>query len=220
MPASRGGSTIDVRENRWTSDATKVQPRLAAKTTNQPLRLCHVGGMAIHKGYPLLRQAVHQLPAGLNLSFTIIDHRLQEDDPPYTSSWKGYPVRFIPAVAMEAMADFYAQQDVLLAPSIWPESFGLVSREALSAYLWVIASDIGALAEPLEDGRNGNIIPPNDSKALANAIQRLFESWQERDALHDATFSSSATPNAGHREDPEESRLNHAYAQLLGRPTA
>ena len=56
--------------------------------------------------------------------------------------WGQTPVLVIPSVPMEAMSEFYAEQDVLLAPSIWPESYGLVSREALSAGLWVVASDI------------------------------------------------------------------------------
>ena len=50
---------------------------------------------------------------------------------------------------MDKMPIFYSNHDVLIAPSIWPESFGLVTREALSAGLWVIASDAGALAEPI-----------------------------------------------------------------------
>ena len=59
---------------------------------------------------------------------------------------------------------------MLVAPSIWPESYGLVTREALSAGLWVIASDIGALAEPLLEGTNGNKFAAGDAKALAELL--------------------------------------------------
>ncbi|TVS07099.1 MAG: glycosyltransferase [Cyanobium sp. PLM2.Bin73] len=172
-----GVKHIDVFENNWTP-MTTPQPR-APRQANEPLYLCHISGMAIHKGYPLLRQAAQLLPADLNLDFTVIDHRLQEDDSPYSSTWNTYPVRFIPPVLMSEMAAFYASQDVLVAPSIWPESFGLVTREALSAGLWVIASDIGALAEPIDNKRNGIVIPPNDAKALADAIQRLVYPGEE-----------------------------------------
>jgi hypothetical protein len=47
------------------------------------------------------------------------------------------------------MAGFYSEQDVLFAPSIWLESYGLVSREALSAGLWVVAAQTGAMADPI-----------------------------------------------------------------------
>jgi glycosyltransferase involved in cell wall biosynthesis len=129
--------------------------------------------MAMHKGYQILRQAAHQLPQHLKLEFTIIDHHLQEDDPPYASSWNGYPVRFMAPVPMAEMASFYASQDVLVAPSIWPESFGLVTREAISAGLFVIASDIGALAEPISEGSNGVRLSPGDPQQLSDALKKL-----------------------------------------------
>ena len=79
---------------------------------------------------------------------------------------------------MAMMSQFYASQDVLIAPSIWPESFGLVTREALSAGLWVIASEAGALADPIRDSAApvGTIVPPNDLDALVAAIAGLRQS--------------------------------------------
>ena len=73
---------------------------------------------------------------------------------------------------MDEMNQFYASQDVLVAPSIWPESFGLVTREALSAGLWVIASDSGALAEPLLNNQlaRGTVIRPNNLDDLVKAL--------------------------------------------------
>ena len=77
---------------------------------------------------------------------------------------------------MTDMAEFYSSQDILLAPSIWPESFGLVTREAVSAGLFVIASDIGALAEPiLEDNSNGIRVEPGSPNQLSNAILNAVE---------------------------------------------
>lgn len=168
-----GIEEIDVRENTFTA-MPPPQPR-PPRSPADPLRICHVGGMAMHKGYHILRQAVHQLPAGLNLSFTIIDHRLQEDERPYTSNWNGYPARFIPPVPMGEMSQFYATQDVLVAPSIWPESFGLVTREASSAGLTVISSTIGALSEipsSIASPRHKQV-KPLDTKGLAKAIEDI-----------------------------------------------
>jgi len=166
-----GVEAIEVKENQFTPmpPPTPRPPR----DPDQPLRVCHVGGMAMHKGYPILRQAVHQLPPGLKLAFTVIDHRLQEDEPPYASTWKGYPVRFIAPVPMAEMASFYATQDVLVAPSIWPESFGLVTREAISAGLFVIASPLGALADPITSKCTGHVLKDNTPGELANSIIKI-----------------------------------------------
>ena len=139
--------------------------------------LCHIGGMSIHKGYQLLRKSVQLIPQGMPLTFTIIDHSLASDAEQYMSNWNGYDIFFKAPVPMAKMAEFYAQQNALIAPSIWPESFGLVSREAISAGLWVIASDAGALAEPIKQAsaKVGRVIPPNDAEALAQAITNLPE---------------------------------------------
>ena len=76
---------------------------------------------------------------------------------------------------MDLMAHFYAEQDVLIAPSIWPESFGLVTREALSAGLWVIASDAGALAVPIQASSMpvGTVVRPNHLQDLIEALVDL-----------------------------------------------
>jgi glycosyltransferase involved in cell wall biosynthesis len=115
----------------------------------------------------------------------VVDHHLQENDPSYISTWNGYPVRFIPPVAMGKMANFYATQDVLVAPSIWPESFGLVTREAISAGLWAIASDIGALADPIANKINGSRVIPGDAECLSKSItefatQQLYNKLPDR----------------------------------------
>jgi glycosyltransferase involved in cell wall biosynthesis len=67
-------------------------------------------------------------------------------------------VRFVGKTTSEAMHTFYADQDVLLAPSLWPESFGLVAREAAAAGLWVLASDRGAIGEGVTHGVDGWVI--------------------------------------------------------------
>ena len=143
--------------------------------SDQLIYLCHIGGMSIHKGYQLLRNAVHLIPPDLPFQFTIIDHSLSDSSKQYYSDWNGYKIQFIAPVPMQKMPEFYATQDVLVAPSIWPESFGLVSREALSAGLWVIASDTGALAEPLKNssGNVGSVVIPNDAKDLAAALEKV-----------------------------------------------
>ena len=149
--------------------------KLPPKASINNYNLCHIGGMSLHKGYQLLRQAVHYLPQSLPIQFTIIDHRLSSSKNNYESIWNGYHVNFIAPIPMDKMPEFYSEQDVLIAPSIWPESFGLVTREALSAGLWVIASDAGALAEPILNTpeKNGTVIQPNNLEDLISAIKAL-----------------------------------------------
>ncbi|MGB1775417.1 MAG: glycosyltransferase [Synechococcus sp.] len=173
--ANAGVADVEVRENRFVSMANdRSQKRMPLPVARQSghCRVCHIGGMSLHKGYQLFRRAVHELPRDLPLMFTVVDHRLGSSRDHYQSTWNGYQVSFVAPIPMDLMAQFYAQQDVLIAPSIWPESFGLVTREALSAGLWVIASDAGALAEPIKASLTpvGTVVRPNDLQELRDAL--------------------------------------------------
>ena len=177
-----GIKDIDVQENKFTPMNIINNNSEIRERNSQSINLCHIGGMSIHKGYQLLRNAVHLIPRDLPLHFTIVDHSLSDQSKQYYSDWNGYNVRFIAPIPMNQMPEFYSTQDVLIAPSIWPESFGLVSREALSAGLWVIASDAGALAEPLKNSpqRIGSVVIPNDAQDLADALRRVPEDIKTR----------------------------------------
>ena len=171
--SAAGIQDVEVKENKFQSMSTSHRSKRKERSRNMPIQICHIGGMSMHKGYQLLRQAVKLMQSDLNLEFTVVDHRLRSRGDEYKANWNGYKVHFIAPIPMDKMDLFYASQDVLVAPSIWPESFGLVTREALSAGLWVIASDSGALAEPLLncDTPHGKVIRPNSVEDLSQALR-------------------------------------------------
>jgi glycosyltransferase involved in cell wall biosynthesis len=70
-----------------------------------------------------------------------------------------------------------------VAPSQWPEPFGLVALEAAAAGKAIVASDIGGLRDIVADGKTGFLIPPDDRDALAGAMRRLIDDEGLRDRL-------------------------------------
>lgn len=60
-------------------------------------------------------------------------------------------------------------------PVIWYEVFGMSALEGMRAGLPVVASDIGALPELVQDEHTGLLVPPGDVGALVAAIQRLLQ---------------------------------------------
>lgn len=60
------------------------------------------------------------------------------------------------------------------------ESFGLVLIEARQAGCAIVASDIDGVAEALDGGRAGLLVPPQEVTALAGALSRLLASEEER----------------------------------------
>jgi glycosyltransferase involved in cell wall biosynthesis len=58
----------------------------------------------------------------------------------------------------------------LIFPSEWYETFGRVAIEAFSRGTPVIAAELGAIAEVVEDGRTGFHFQPGNAQDLARAI--------------------------------------------------
>ena len=76
----------------------------------------------------------------------------------------------------EAVADVFSQIDVLVVPSIWLENSPLVIHEAFMTHTPVIASNLGGMADLVEDGRTGLLFGPGDYKDLAAKMRLLLDS--------------------------------------------
>jgi glycosyltransferase involved in cell wall biosynthesis/tetratricopeptide (TPR) repeat protein len=134
------------------------------------VRLAHVGGVSLHKGYNVLKAAVMGA-AFTNLEILIVDHALQLGIE-QSASWGRTPVRFRGKVPQAEVADLYRDVDVLVAPSVWPESYGLVVREALQAGCWVVTSDRGALSQDVVPGC-GHVVPVETYHALQQVLAEI-----------------------------------------------
>jgi hypothetical protein len=84
--------------------------------------------------------------------------------------WGSTPVRFIGLTHQDQIGRLYGMFDVLLAPSLWPESFGLVAREAMHYGKWVLASSLGSIGADIVPGENGWIIDPAKPETLSDVL--------------------------------------------------
>jgi glycosyltransferase involved in cell wall biosynthesis len=85
------------------------------------------------------------------------------------------------------MPALLAQTDVVVVPSLVPETFCLVPREALVAGVPVIASQIGAIPDAVQHEQNGLLVAPGDVNSLASAMQRLVNDRALRHKLSSNT---------------------------------
>lgn len=150
-------------------------PDLPAANPRPPaggaLRLAHIGGRASHKGADLVEAALRRgnFP---DFHLLMIDGRM----PPgqhIGTKWGQTAVTLSAPVAQADIASLYAEMDVLLAPSRWPESFGLVAREALHFGVWVVASRLGAMGDDVTEGLNGFLIDTDTRQELDAVLARL-----------------------------------------------
>lgn len=77
-------------------------------------------------------------------------------------------VRIVPATNF--MAEAYLLSDVVVVPSLKPESFGRVAIEAQAMGKLVVATDHGGARETILPNETGYLVPPNNAEALAQVI--------------------------------------------------
>jgi len=140
-------------------------------STSGRVRLGHIGGRTSHKGATLI-EIVLRRNAFPNLELTLVDHARMEGESD-AELWGETPVTLVGFIAQDKITDVYAELDVLLAPSIWPESFGLVTREALACGLWVVASDRGAIGTDVVEGANGFVIDVGSVEGLTKVLSYM-----------------------------------------------
>ncbi|MEE9507434.1 MAG: glycosyltransferase family 4 protein [Thermoplasmata archaeon] len=81
------------------------------------------------------------------------------------------------------VASVMSRIDVLVVPSIWFENSPLVIHEAFLTNTPVIASDIGGMAEYVDDGKNGLLFRVGDVDDLKEKITMLIEDSALRERL-------------------------------------
>jgi glycosyltransferase involved in cell wall biosynthesis len=166
-----GFANVEVNKNGVGLPETTVHAPAAEKTSQAGLQLAYLGGVCRHKGYYFLK-SVYSRSRLANLHLRIVDF---DTATKHTEQWGDNSVEFVPPFDMENMAGFYSNIDVIVAPSIWPESFGLISREALLMGKWVVAADAGGLAEDVTEGVDGHVFPLGDSDRLHEILVSLDE---------------------------------------------
>lgn len=83
-------------------------------------------------------------------------------------------VEFLGMVSDEDKARLLRSVDLYVAPNTGGESFGIILVEAMSAGAPVLASDLDAFAQVLDQGEAGELFTNEDANALATAAVRLL----------------------------------------------
>jgi glycosyltransferase involved in cell wall biosynthesis len=143
-----------------------------------PLRLGYLGTVMPSKGLHVLLAAMARLPVGA-ATLDVYGNAV-----PYHGDWTyltktfaglspGHGVRYHGPYGLGDLPRILDGIDVLAAPALWHEAFGLTVREALAAARPVLVSRVGGLQDAVEPEVQGLVLPPGDVPAWAAAIARL-----------------------------------------------
>ncbi|WP_324788645.1 glycosyltransferase family 4 protein [Streptomyces sp. H51] len=150
------------------------------------------------KGLPVLMKALPKILAARPRTRLLVAGRGDEEE-----AVRSLPaelrsrVEFLGMISDEDKARFLRSVDLYVAPNTGGESFGIILVEAMSAGAPVLASDLDAFAQVLDQGTAGELFPNEDSDALAEAAVRLLADparraeLRERGSVHVRRFDWS-----------------------------
>ena len=153
-----------------------ARPPLRSHST---LRIGFLGTLMVSKAPHILLEAFRQLPPGkasLEIMGAPADYH---GDPSYRDVLA--PLLRFPGVTVrgpqsrEQVSNALASLDVLVVPSVWPETSSLVSLEAFLTGVPAVASNIGGIPDLIEHERNGLLFEPGDVDGLRRTLLRLIE---------------------------------------------
>lgn len=149
-------------------DSGVPAPRVRA--AGEPLRIVFVGQAVERKGLPVLLRAFEALRGHIPAELTVIGLTPEELAPLLVD---GEGVTALGRVDDDVKAAVLADADLLCAPSLGGESFGMVLTEAFAAGTPVVASDIAGYRDVVSAGVDGVLVPRGNATALAETLRDL-----------------------------------------------
>jgi len=139
----------------------------------EELRLLFVGRPEERKGLPILLTAFSALVEHVPSRLSVIGAEREDvlrylTDPELMGS-----IDVHGRVSGERLWSELHRADLLCAPSLAGESFGMVLTEAFAAGTPVIASAIAGYSDVVSDGVDGILVPPGNPQRLAEELQRV-----------------------------------------------
>jgi phosphatidylinositol alpha-mannosyltransferase len=198
------------------------------KSPGRELEILFVGRPEERKGLPILLTAFNALVEHVPCRLTVIGSE-REDILRYLADPE--LLRFMDIRGRIPREELWAelhQADLLCAPSLSGESFGMVLTEAFAAGTPVIASAIAGYSDVVSDGVDGLLVPPGDPQRLAEELQRVhFEPERLREMGEAARRSAQryAWPRVADQvtavyeraiEAPEPARTAEKFAHWAG----
>ena len=183
-----------------------------------------LGRLEVRKGVVELAKAVGKVVAAKpDVRFVFVGRSIPHPDngkplvdylKALTAPWSKN-VEFIEGVPYSEVPSLFEKASICVFPSDW-EASGFVCMEAMSAARAVVGSSAGGMAEIIENGKSGNLVPPGNPSAIADALIELLSS---PDLIKKYATAGRARIQAIHSHDQIYPQQIAAYERAILRAT-
>ncbi len=205
MAANAVGGTYELVFN-----GVDIGPYARAVVPSTRPTILFVGRHEPRKGLAVLLDAMGHLPADVHLWVA--------GEGPETAELRqrsaGDPrIEWLGRISESEKIARLGAADVLCAPSLSGESFGVVLLEAMAARAAVVASELPGYANVARADRDALLVPPGDAMALAGALRRVLSDR----SLADSLVASGAERAEGFSMDSLARRYVGLYEMAIAR---
>lgn len=167
-----------VRGSRVFANWTQEIPAVArpVRDNGGPVRIGFIGRLSEDKGIVVLCETLTRIAGSHDIEFVIAgEPRFVNPAQQLAVETALSPLTHITRrLGWVNRAEFFAQVDIAVFPSVFPEPFGLVAAESMSAGIPFVISDAGALPE-VAGGSHPFIARRGSSSSLVQAIGKAIE---------------------------------------------
>jgi len=154
-----------------------------------------VGHMIAMKGPQILLDAFNLLKNKKNLKLMFVGYGplIEELKQKALKLKLDKEIIFTGWIPREDLMSVYNLADVVVIPSIFPETFSLIFLEAFNAKKIVIASNIGALSDNIINGETGFLVKPNDPKELSKNLEFVVTNLRKLEPMKKRVYEEATT---------------------------
>jgi glycosyltransferase involved in cell wall biosynthesis len=160
-------------------DAQAFRPAKGAGRRKGRPTVLFVGNIKGNKGVQIVLEAVLQLRSRypdirLQILGAIEGSMIEEFPARIAGEGAEANVEFLGFIDRAGLPAYYQQADVFASPALYEGGVANVYIEAMACGCPVVASTAGGGPEAVTDGQTGLLVPPNDTEAVVQALDRIL----------------------------------------------
>lgn len=204
--------------NNYPGTSTQVQKRLREQWgSEKAVIIGYVGRLIRYKGVDLLISAFKNLVTEFpDIRLVIIGDGRELKSLQRQAAQLGIKDLVIFLGYQANVAEYLPAFDIFVLPSRW-ETYGLAALEAMASGIPVVATKVGGLPEFIQDKVNGLLVPPEDVKALTEAIKFCI---QHSETARTMALEGQKKVRAEHSIENYVCKLEQIYREILNRVDA